>query len=171
MEIKSDVLRGLEKVRKDLKARSVSQMREQGLVVEMISEKNVGAIRSCELHKIGFVEERPKMIDPSFIIYDVEREYKEEELKEDLIKKNFEISSDSDEIKRTMRKRKFAQAKDRRRVNWIIKLPAKHHKMLTSKGRAFLIWRSYGIEDNINVIKYYQCHGYGHIAKFCNLRK
>ena len=111
------------------------------------------------------------MIDPSSIIHDVQREYKEEELKENLIKKNLEISSDSDEIKRTMRKRKFAQAKNKRRVNWIIKLSAKHHKMLTSKERAFLMWRSYGINDNINVIKYYQCHGYGHIAKFCNLQK
>ena len=115
-------------------------------------------------------KKRPRKIDPSVIIYDIEREYKEEELKEDLIKKNLEISSDS-EVEEAEKAIKFVhkfKAKDERRVNWIIQLPAKYHRMLANKGRAFLMWRSYCVKDYINVTKCYKCHGYGHIAKSCN---
>lgn len=42
---------------------------------------------------------------PSIIIYDVEKEYKEEELKEDLIKKNLECSSNS-ELEESKKKKK-----------------------------------------------------------------
>ena len=37
----------------------------------------------------GSVVERPKMVNPSIIIYYVEKEHKEEDLKENLIRKNF----------------------------------------------------------------------------------
>ena len=50
-DIKADVLKGLSKVRKTLKVRSIRQMRKQGLVVEVMSQKDVEAIGSCELEK------------------------------------------------------------------------------------------------------------------------
>ena len=83
-------------------------------------------------------KKRPRTIDPSVIIYDIERKYKEEELKEDLIKKNFEISSDSEaeEVEKAIKFVHKFKAKDERRVNWIIQLPAKYHRMLANKGRA-----------------------------------
>ncbi|KAK1134255.1 hypothetical protein K0M31_012037 [Melipona bicolor] len=72
-------------------------MRKQGLVIEVMDHKDVETIGKCGLDKIGFLVERPKKVDPSIIIYDVERDYREEELKEDLIKKNLECSSDDDD--------------------------------------------------------------------------
>lgn len=169
-EIKAAVLKGLSKVRKNLKVRSIRQMRKQGLVVEVMTQRDVEVIESCDLRKIGFVMERPKKIDPSAIIYGVEREYKEEDLKEDLVKKNLDISSESEaeEAKKLIKFVHSFKAKDERRVNWIIQLPPKYHKALTSKGRAFLMWRSYGIRNYVNVTKCYKCHGYGHIAKACS---
>ena len=76
-QIKDEILKELEKVRKNLKVRNVRQMRKQGLVVEVMDQSEVETIGSCELDKIGFSVERPKKIDPSIIIHDVERDYKE----------------------------------------------------------------------------------------------
>ena len=89
-QIKMDLMKGLDKVRK------MRQMRKQGVVVEVMSQDDVEAIKSCDLKKLGLVVERPKKIDPSIIIYDVEKEYKAEELKEDLIKKNLQLGSDDE---------------------------------------------------------------------------
>ena len=69
--------------------------------------------------------ERPKKINPSLIIYDVEKDYNEEELKEDLIRKNLDHVSDSD-VEETRNTIKFVhkfRTKDERRVNWIVQLP------------------------------------------------
>lgn len=48
------------------------------------------------MKKKASVVERPKKVNPSIIIYYVEKEYKEEDLKENLIRKNFGELSDSE---------------------------------------------------------------------------
>ena len=49
------------------------------------------------MKKKASVVERPKKVNPSIIIYYVEKEYKEEDLKENLIRKNVGELSDSEE--------------------------------------------------------------------------
>ena len=76
-------------------------------------------INACDLKKEGLVMEKPKKVTPSIIIYDVEKEYKEEDLKEDLIRKNLGNLSDS-EVVQLMNEIKFVhnfKAKDKKRVN------------------------------------------------------
>ena len=80
-QIKAEVLKKLVNVRRTLKVRSVRQMRKQGLV-EVQNHKDVEIIQSCELNKKGLVVEMLKKVNLSVIIYDIEREYKESELKE-----------------------------------------------------------------------------------------
>ena len=75
-------------------------------------------INACDLKK-GLVMEKPKKVTPSIIIYDVEKEYKEEDLKEDLIRKNLGNLSDSGVVQ-LMNEIKFVhnfKAKDKKRVN------------------------------------------------------
>ena len=99
--------------------------------------------------------ERPRKIDPSIIIYNIEKEYKVKELKKDRVKKNPEYSSDT-EIEEVMSSIKFShsfKAKDERRVNWIVQLPAKHYIKLINKRGVFLMWRSYGIKEYVNVTR------------------
>ena len=55
-----------------------------------MDNKDVETIKGYESKKEGFVMKRPKKVNPSIIIYDVEKEYKEEDLKEGLIRKNLE---------------------------------------------------------------------------------
>ena len=154
-EIKADVIKGLEKVQKSLKVLNIKQMRRQGLVVEVVDQNDIEAIRFCDLEKLGLVVERPRKIDPSIIIYNIEKEYKVKELKKDRVKKNPEYSSDT-EIEEVMSSIKFShsfKAKDERRVNWIVQLPAKHYIKLINKRGVFLMWRSYGIKEYVNVTR------------------
>ena len=67
--------------------------------------------------------ERPKKVNPSIIIYYVEKEYKEEDLKENLIRKNVGELSDSEEDTEMQNEIKFVHSfriKDEKRVNWVI---------------------------------------------------
>ena len=170
-QIKTEVLKKLDKVRQTLKVRSVRQMRKQGLVVEVQGNKDVEAIKSCDLNKLGLVVERPKKLNPSVIIYDVEKDYKAEELKEELIRKNFDNvpESELEHLKESIRFVHPFKVKNGTRHNWIVQLPAKLFASLISAGRAFLMWRTYRTSEYVNITRCFKCHGYGHIAKVCNI--
>ena len=85
-QIKEEVMKKLEGVRERnlLKVRNIRQTRKQGVLIEVVDHKDVETINACDMKKDGFVVERPKKVNPSIIIYDVEKDYKEEDLKEDL---------------------------------------------------------------------------------------
>ncbi|XP_043264276.1 BICD family-like cargo adapter 1 [Colletes gigas] len=91
-ELKTQLTNKLKDVRKQLKVKSVRQMRRKGLVMEIKDKKDVELIKSTKLEEIGLKLEKPKKILPSIIIYDVERENKVDELKEEFITKNFDCS-------------------------------------------------------------------------------
>ena len=169
-QIKDDVLKKLEGVRKNLKVRNIRQMRKQGVLIEVLDNKDVETIQKCDFKNEGLVVERPKKVNPSIIIYDVEKDYKEEDLKEDLIRKNLGDIPDS-EVAELMNEIKFVhhfKVKDEKRVNWVVQLPAKSYLSIINKGRVFIMWRSYRVREFINITRCYKCHGYGHIAKYCN---
>ena len=42
------MIKRLEKIRKNLKVRNIKQMRRQGLVVEVVDQNDIKAIRSCD---------------------------------------------------------------------------------------------------------------------------
>ena len=145
-------------------------MRKQGVLIEVVDNKDVETINACDFKKEGFLVERPKKVNPSIIIYDVEKEYKEEDLKEDLIRKNLGEFSES-EVTELTNDIKFVhnfKVKDEKRVNWVVQLPAKYYSSILNKGRVFMMWRSYRTREYVNITRCYKCHGYGHIAKVCN---
>ena len=130
-QIEDEILKGLNNVRKKLNVQNVRQMRKQCLAVEVMDQSDVETIRWCKLNKIGFVVERPKKVNPSVIIYDVETEYKEEELKEDLIRKNLDCISDCrfEEMKSMVKFVHNFKFKDGKRINWIIQLSTKLYEL------------------------------------------
>jgi len=87
-EIKLNVTRALEKVKSKLKIKNIRQTNRKGLVIEVDSIKNKEIIKVPKLEEIGLRVEGPRKIEPMIIIYDMEKEYKLEELKDELLWKN-----------------------------------------------------------------------------------
>jgi len=89
-EIKVEVTRALEKVKNKLKVKNIRQMNKKGLVIEVDSIKDKEIIKTVNLEEIRLKIEEPKRIEPMIIIYDLEKKYKPEELKKELIFKNID---------------------------------------------------------------------------------
>lgn len=94
-EIKSAVLNKLEEVKSKLKVRNIRQMRNKGLIIEVKDKKDLNIIGQIGLEQISLRAEKPGKIDPSIIIYDIDKDFKTEEIKESFINKNFENLDDS----------------------------------------------------------------------------
>lgn len=96
-DIKKEVYEKLKNVRSKLKVRKVRQMRNKGIIVEVNNKNDVELIKQVNLSKIGLKIESPNKISPSIVIYDIENDMKEEELKDDFILKNFDYCT-NDEV-------------------------------------------------------------------------
>ena len=142
-----ETLRKLEGVRRTLKVRNFRQLRKQGVLIEIMNKTAVETIKACDLKKEGFVVERPKNVNLSIIIYDVESD-----LKEDLLRKNSrglfgtEVSDIINEIKFVLN----FKVKDEMRTNWVVQLPFKHYSNIMNKGRVFMMCRSYRTREYVN---------------------
>ncbi|KAK2578278.1 hypothetical protein KPH14_012227 [Odynerus spinipes] len=100
-------------------------MRKNGLVVEVDGKSDVEIIRKSNLEKAGLVVEEPRKQHPAIVIFDVEKDYKVEELKEDLIHKN--CGTDNEDELRKLRQSinfKFSYKTKENRVNWIVQIPS-----------------------------------------------
>jgi len=89
-EIKVNVTRALDKIKNKLKIKSIRQMNRKGLVIEVDSIKDKELIKASKLEEIGLKLEEPKRIKPMLILYDVEKEFKPEELKRELLWKSID---------------------------------------------------------------------------------
>lgn len=89
-QIKQDLIKGLDGLRNKLRVRGFRQMRNKGIIIEVKDKQDVNLIKQTDLKKIGLKTSEPSKLNPSLIIYDVESDHTIEELKEDLIYKNFE---------------------------------------------------------------------------------
>lgn len=139
------------------------------MLIEVGDKDDVKIIKEARLDRVGLSVNEPRKLDPCVVIYDVEKDWKVEELKEDLVSKNFRGLSESEvnEIKEDLVFRHAFKSKNENRVNWIVQLPCKGFHKLRENGRAFMMWRAYRVKEYINIARCYKCHVYGHIAKHC----
>lgn len=138
-ELKKDVIEKLKDVSKKLKVRNIRQMKQKGLVIQLSDKNDVKLVKESNLEAIGLKVEKPKKINPSIIIYDVEKDYKKEELLENFVNKNLD-----DNVKKNMQKlkeeidfRHCFKVKDDR-VNWIVQVPSEIYTDLLNKGKVFM---------------------------------
>ncbi|XP_039313845.1 uncharacterized protein LOC105203452 [Solenopsis invicta] len=167
-EIKEQVIKSLRHVKERLKIRSIKQMRRKGLIIEVDSKKDVEALSKVDLSKKQLKIEQPKKFLPSLIVYDVEKELKEDEILQNLINKNFDHLSDVelDKLKEVVKVR-YRYRNRENRLNWIIQMPGKYLSYIVNKGRVYMQWQTYRAREYINISRCFKCHSHGHVAKIC----
>jgi len=94
-------------------------MNRKGLVIEIDSTKDKELIKAAKLEEIVLKLEEPKRIKPMLIIYDVEKEFKPEELKSELLWKNIDgiTEENADNMGDRLEFRHCFKAKSSNRVN------------------------------------------------------
>lgn len=173
-EIKNVVKNELKDVRNKIKVRGIRQMRSKGIVVEVNSKADVETIKQLKLKNVELKVTEPKKFDPYIIVYDIEKEYKPEDLKEDLIAKNFQHETEQNlkVLKDKVHFRFCFRAQNNNsRVNWVIQMPFESVHRLSGNGGVFMFWRLYKFKEYINILRCFKCLGYGHMAKYCNAPK
>jgi len=157
-EIKSAVIRQCSDIKSKIKIVKIRQMRRKGVVMEVGGKEDIRLVSGVDLDKVGLEIEKPKRISPSVMIYDVEEEYKEEELKEDLIKKNFDGLSEQDQtVLRDGTKFQNSFKTKENRVNWIVQIPGTFLNNILTRGKIYLAWQTYRIREFLNVVRCFKC--------------
>lgn len=167
-QIKEELVKMLGKVRKDLRIKSIRQMRGRGIVLEVKDRKDVDIIEKANLGDISLRTGEPSKINPSIIIYDVEPKDEVEQLKEEFINKNFD-SLDKETLENLKGEIifRYNYKTPKNRMNWVVQLPAILFESLVNRGRICILWRSYRVKEYLNIMRCFKCHGYGHKAENC----
>lgn len=167
-ELKKDVIEKLKDASKKLKVRNIRQMKQKGIVIQVSDKNYVKLNKESNLESIGLKVEKPKKINPSIIIYDVEKDYKKEELLENFVNKNLD-----ENLKRTMQKLKeeidfrhcFKVKEDK--VNWVVQVPSEVYLDLLNKGKVYMFWRFYRLREFLNTLRCFKCHA---TWAYCQIR-
>lgn len=104
------------------------------MIIKIDSKEDSDLLLKANLEQKKLKIEEPKKTNPSLIIYDVKTEYKEEELRKNLVGKNFDYLSDIEKkelMEEIVCKYRFRTKEDR--VNWVVQMPAKFLIILTKK--------------------------------------
>lgn len=168
-EIKTQIMEELKGVKNQLKIKGMRQMRKKGIVIELDNKKDAELLKSVDLSKKKLKFEEPKKILPSLIIYDVEKEYKTEDIQNDIISKNFDYLCEEDinELRENMAF-KYQMVTKENKANWIIQMPGRFLTNLVNKSKIYMQWRTYRVREYVNIVRCFRCYGFGHVAKVCN---
>lgn len=170
-EIKSKVMDVLKDKRSVLKIKGIRQLRSKGILLEVNDKEDIEIINKTNMQDYGLRAMAPKKQDPSIIIYDVDKDYNVDELKDDFINKNFSQEQVL-ELERSNKQINFKfcfKNKINTRVNWIVQIPADYYQVLLDRGRIYLSWRMHRVNEYIGLLRCFKCCGYGHMAKDCGV--
>jgi len=175
-EIKTQVIKRLKDKRNKLKDRNIRQLRNKGIVIEVNSQVDVDIINRSNLESVGLVITAPKELDPSIVIYDVEKDCSRDELKKDFIEKNLPWSSSQErcDLEQVVNFKYSFKSRNDKMINWVVQLPGSHFHKIINAERVFMGWKTYRIKEYINtyIVRCFKCHGYaGHMAKTCSVLK
>lgn len=147
---------------------------KKGVVIEVDQPDEVDKLLDSQiLRTAGIKMEKPKLKRPIIMVYDVPAEMTEQEVKEDIYKRNVgEILPQEDFIEGFVLKHKYkAKPGDRGRNagkdRWVVECSGPVRNLLRQKERIFLGWEACRVKDYIDLLRCYKCQQHGHVAKVC----
>jgi len=109
--------------------------------------------------------EEPKVSQCRLILYDVERNWSEAEIRDKINRQNF----GGDQVA-TEASLKFCFRQGRKEsstMHWIVEATPTTRTKLMEKRQLYMGYTRHSIKDYIAVTRCYKCHKYGHPARYC----
>ncbi|XP_076182708.1 uncharacterized protein LOC143154527 [Ptiloglossa arizonensis] len=167
-ELKTTFFGKISKHSREIKIRNTRKMRHKGLVVEVESSVDEDILSKAELGKVGLHIERPKKMNPSIMVFDVDKKVTKEDITEQLWSKNLSSELGKRKSELVIRPRASYKTKDPEKVNWIVETPGIIFSELMAKRRVYLGFESHRLKQHYNLTRCFKCCAYGHIAKDCS---
>lgn len=139
-----------------------------GVLVEAASGGAAGRIMENQaLKESGYTVERPKVVLPKVMIYDVPNDISEGDVISCLIKQNPHRRPEQDTAQKGMKVVKKMVVRHRKVDHWVLECTPEVRDWLMVEGRVYIDWSSCRVKDFLSVTRCYNCQGYGHSSRFC----
>lgn len=162
----------LEKVSKDvnIRVKSIRPIRD-GIAIETRSTRERDQLLSCDgFRKMGMRAEPPRGVSPKMIVYDVPLTISDEELLDELYKKNIGDIIGPEDMQTKVRiigknGKKVWQGEEVNNV--LIELPIKAREKIVQEKRVYIGWYALKVNNFDKVPRCYRCYRFGHHIKEC----
>lgn len=143
VETKSRMLQLIKPREDKLQVRSVRMVSRGGVLVEAASGGAAGRIMENQaLKEGGFTVERPKVVLPKVMIYDIPNDISEDEVKSCLVKQNPHRRPEEDTAQKGMKVIKKMAVRDRKVEHWVLECIPEVRDWPMSEGRVYIDWSS-----------------------------
>lgn len=173
-EVKTMLMKLVKPSEIGLKVRRVIKIRN-GVIVEADTEEGAdNLVMQKSLKDAGLKVEKPTRKRPIIMIYDVSTELKDEDVKDEVYKRNMNGSGVSEQEfdQEFVIKHKYKDVKSNGKKNHIVvECSVRVRNWLRFREKVFIEWQGCRVKDYVDVARCFKCQRYGHIAKHCNNEK
>lgn len=148
--------------------KDVRKVAKGGIAIEAGNVKSAQAIRDAasKLDKYKCVD--VKANNPRVMVYDVDKNTKDDEFIKSLYKQNLEEDGYTmEEVQKVVTVKFNTGRRDKEVNNWVIECPPKIRESLIKRRRVYIEFSSCRVVDYMAIVRCYRCQGYGHITKYC----
>uniref|UniRef100_A0ABD2XSC9 CCHC-type domain-containing protein n=1 Tax=Trichogramma kaykai TaxID=54128 RepID=A0ABD2XSC9_9HYME len=152
----------------DMNVERVRRIRDGKIILEMATEKDKKRIlEERRIMESGMKAEEVKKYRPLMRIGGVEKEMKDEELLEEVWRRNFKEQLTEEDYKKTVKVKMRIGRRDGNVVSVILEVDPGMRDRLVEKGRVFIGWRVHRVEKFEQPMRCLKCYGFSHKAKDC----
>lgn len=170
-QVKDKVMREVSKGL-NVRVRAVRKTRSGGIVIETVSEAEVGRISECrKFNEIGLKVETPRKIGPKLIVYDVPNEVTNDDFMAQMYIKNLRGYTTESEFKERVRIVSRNIKKGATYGNMILEVSSAIRRILNVEGRVYIDWRAFKVRDFVGVLRCHKCYAYGHMMRECSVKE
>nr|XP_042910838.1 uncharacterized protein LOC122271996 [Parasteatoda tepidariorum] len=161
-QTKSDILSSLDPNKLKIGVKRLAKIRDGGSLIRTNTERELKILEqefrgNNLMEKYGIA--RPKLINPSIIVFGVDGDIGKEELTEALINQNIIEQEDIDV--------KFPLRAGKDKNNWVVEIQLLAFNKIMNIGKLNIRWSRYFYREHLRVRQCFKCSQLGHLARDC----